>query len=191
MVKFDSPLQNLKIASPCSADWNAMLGDERKRYCGECKLNVYNLSGMTQYDAENLLRNSEGRLCVRYFQRPDGTVLTQNCPVGWARVKQRTFAISAAAFALALSFFGTLITFAMFGRKVDIGKHIPIPFTTPTPKPEYPPLMGAVAIPNPTPKKKPSPSPTPKADKEAPMMGKVAMTPSKDIREQVLRNAGA
>jgi hypothetical protein len=164
-----------------------MLGDERKRFCGECKLNVYNLSGMTQYDAENLLRNSEGRLCVRYFERPDGTVLTQNCPVGWAKVKQRTIAVSAAAFALALSFFGTLITFAMFGRKVDLVKRIPIPFTTPTPKIQ--PLMGAVAMP--TPKNKPTPSPTPKADKETPMMGKVAMPPSKEIREQVLHNARA
>ncbi len=184
MVKFDSPLQNLKIASPCSADWDAMLGDERKRFCGECKLNVYNLSGMTKYDAENLLRNSEGRLCVRYFERPDGTVLTQNCPVGWARVKQRTIAISAAAFALAISFFGTLVTFAMFGRKVDLGKRIPIPFTTPTPK-KYPVVMGAV----PTPKRSPSPSPTPKQN-DVEKMGEISMLPSREVRQRVLRNAG-
>ena len=47
MAKFTSPLNNLKVASPCSQDWEAMLGNERKRFCGECKLNVYNLSGMT------------------------------------------------------------------------------------------------------------------------------------------------
>ena len=62
MARFDSPLKNLKIASPCSANWDEMYGDERKRFCGECKLNVYNLSGMTHYDAENLLRNAEGRM---------------------------------------------------------------------------------------------------------------------------------
>ena len=74
--RYDSPLKNLKVASPCSADWDRMAGDDRKRFCGDCKLHVYNLSGMTKYDAENLLRLSEGRLCVRYFQRADGTVLT-------------------------------------------------------------------------------------------------------------------
>jgi len=55
---------------------------ERVRHCGECKLNVYNLSEMTQTEAEGLIRKHEGRLCVRYYQRADGTVLTRNCPVG-------------------------------------------------------------------------------------------------------------
>ncbi|MBK9765573.1 MAG: hypothetical protein IPP63_00360 [Chloracidobacterium sp.] len=74
MSKFDSPLNDIKIASPCSADWNGMYGDERKRFCGECKLNVYNLSGMTKNEAERLVTNAEGRLCVRFYQRADGSV---------------------------------------------------------------------------------------------------------------------
>src|SRR5687767_12416440 len=100
MPKFDSPLDNIKIASPCSADWSEMYGDERKRFCGDCKLNVFNLSGMTKYDAENLLMNSEGRICVRYFQRADGTILTADCPVGWAKVKQRLSVCTTAVFSL-------------------------------------------------------------------------------------------
>ena len=48
MNKFTNPLDNIKIASPCSADWDAMIGNERSRHCGDCKLNVYNLSGMTK-----------------------------------------------------------------------------------------------------------------------------------------------
>ena len=80
-----SPLNNIKVASPCSANWDEMLGDDRKRYCGECKLNVFNLSGMTKMEAENLLLDSEGRVCVRFYRRSDGTVLTQDCPVGWAK----------------------------------------------------------------------------------------------------------
>lgn len=152
MLKYDSPLNNLRVASPCSADWNAMAGDERKRFCGDCKLNVYNLSGMTRYDAEHLLRLSEGRLCVRYFQRPDGTVLTTDCPVGWAKVKQRVSVFAAAAFSLLVSVFGGIFLMSYFGRRTEVvGKMIP--FATPTPKTV--PLMGAVAI--------PSPSPTPKA----------------------------
>lgn len=155
MSKYDSPFNNLKIASPCSADWNRMDGDDRKRFCGDCKLNVYNLSGMTRYDAEHLLRMSEGRLCVRYFQRPDGTILTQDCPVGWARVKQRVSIFAAAAFSLVVSLFASLYLVSLFGKKTEVGRRFTIPFATPTPD-RYP-LMGAVAIPTPSPTPKPTP----------------------------------
>lgn len=100
MSKFTNPLTGIKIASPCSQDWNEMIGTERKRFCGECKLNVYNLSGMSQAEAENLLMNSEGRLCVRFFKRTDGTVLTKDCPVGWQAVKRRVSKISTAVVSL-------------------------------------------------------------------------------------------
>lgn len=106
MDKFDIPLNNIKIASPCPADWNAMVGDERKRYCGECKLNVYNLSGMTRREAENLLINSEGRLCVRFYQRADGTVLTRDCPVGWQALKKRVSKTATAVFSVIGGLFG-------------------------------------------------------------------------------------
>lgn len=96
MSKFTNPLSNIKIASPCSADWNEMVGDERRRFCGECKLNVYNLSGMSQREAENLLLNSEGRLCVRFYKRADGTILTKDCPVGWQVIRQRVSKIATA-----------------------------------------------------------------------------------------------
>ncbi|HYP49317.1 MAG TPA: hypothetical protein VEQ34_00140, partial [Pyrinomonadaceae bacterium] len=105
MANFTSPLNNLKIASPCSQDWNAMIGNDRKRFCGECKLNVYNLSGMTRAEAENLLLNSEGRLCVRFYKRADGTDLTEDCPVGWQAVKRR---ISRTAAAFVSLIFGLL-----------------------------------------------------------------------------------
>jgi Ni2+-binding GTPase involved in maturation of urease and hydrogenase len=90
MSKYANPLNNIKIASPCSADWNEMLGDERKRYCGDCKLNVYNLSEMTKAQAENLIIESEGSLCVSFYRRADGTVLTKDCPVGWQKIKNKT-----------------------------------------------------------------------------------------------------
>src|SRR3954451_5691753 len=103
MSKIDSPLNNIRIASPCSADWDQMYGDDRKRFCGQCKLNVYNLSGMTTDEAEALIMNTEGRLCVRFYRRADGTVLTSDCPVGWARVKQRARATMTAAASLLIA----------------------------------------------------------------------------------------
>jgi hypothetical protein len=100
MSNFTNPLKNISVASPCSQDWNAMIGNERKRYCGDCKLNVYNLSGMTRTEAENLIVNAEGRLCVRFYRRADGSMLTKDCPVGWAAIKRRVSRMAVAVFSL-------------------------------------------------------------------------------------------
>ncbi len=169
MARFDSPLNNLKVASPCSQDWNAMIGDSRKRYCGECRLNVYNLSGMSRNEAENLILSAEGRLCVRFYKRADGTVLTEDCPVGWARVKQRTRAYVTALASLIFSFFGALGLVAAFNKTNqtvmgDIAVSTPTPKATPKDMPE---VMGA--IPMPTPKTTPKTTPD---DRE--IVGKIA-----------------
>lgn len=105
MKSFSDPLNNIRIASPCKADWNQMYGNDRKRFCAECKLNVYNLSDMTRDQAEGFLIASEGRVCVRYFRRADGTVLTRNCPVGWRAVVSRTSNALTAACTLLLGVF--------------------------------------------------------------------------------------
>ena len=117
MNTFDNPLNNIKIASPCPADWNQMIGDERKRYCGDCKLNVYNLSGMTRTDAENLLINSEGRLCLRFYRRTDGTVLTKDCPVGWQLFKKRISKTATAVFSMIAGIFGGLFAFTSMNNE--------------------------------------------------------------------------
>ncbi len=167
MSRFDSPLNNIRIASPCPANWAEMYGNERKRFCGDCKLNVYNISGMTLADAESLLEQSEGRLCVRYYRRADGTILTKDCPVGLAKIRQRFVVGATAVVTLVFSFIAGLFAMSIFGWKIDIGSRIPIPFARPTPK--YEPLMGVIAMPSPT----PTPKPTPKAQPEDYMMGKI------------------
>jgi hypothetical protein len=82
-------LPNIKVATPCSADWNAMTGDERVRACGACNKNVYNLSSMTRDEAETLIMAKEGRLCVRYYQRNDGTILLKDCAIGIKQKRKR------------------------------------------------------------------------------------------------------
>jgi hypothetical protein len=77
-------LDDVRIATPCPASWADMSGDDRKRQCAECRLNVYNLSAMTRAEATAFLEQSEGRVCVRFYRRIDGTVLTSDCPVGLA-----------------------------------------------------------------------------------------------------------
>lgn len=130
MAKFDNPLDNIKIASPCSQNWDAMTGIGRKRYCGECKLNVYNLSGMTRAEAESLLINSEGRLCVRFYRRQDGTILTRDCPVGWQAIKKRISRTAAAFVSLLFGLLGGIEFMNYFNQKEE--RH----------------LMGAVKIDN-------------------------------------------
>src|ERR1700678_2901093 len=101
-------LNRVSIASPCSADWDDMTGDESVRFCGHCEKNVYNLSALTSDQAVNLIREKEGRLCTRFFQRADGTMLTADCPVGaHHRIRRkRRLATLAASLAGLLSFGG-------------------------------------------------------------------------------------
>jgi Carboxypeptidase regulatory-like domain len=90
-------LNNIRVASPCPASWEKMTGDDRVRYCQECKLNVYNLSEMTRLEAERLIANREHRLCVRYYRRTDGTILTRDCPEGLQARVRRISRIAGAA----------------------------------------------------------------------------------------------
>lgn len=144
MRNFTNPLDSIRIASPCPANWDEMFGGERKRHCGECKLNVYNLSNMTRREAEDLLINSEGRLCVRFFRRADGTILTKNCPVGWQAAKQRVSRVATAAFSMAAGLFGGISAFSAFREvsRAEVGE-IAIPNTGIAPS-EIEPMTGQI-----------------------------------------------
>ena len=82
-------LANIRIASPCPARWADMTGDDRSRFCAQCEKHVYHLSGMTTEAIAALIREKEGDLCARFYQRPDGNMLTADCPVGAARFPRR------------------------------------------------------------------------------------------------------
>jgi hypothetical protein len=94
-------LDNLRVASPCTADWNQMTGDDRARHCGDCQKSVYNLSDMRRDEAEALLIEKNGDLCVRYFQRHDGTILLADCTIGVKRRRRRRLIAAGAATLLA------------------------------------------------------------------------------------------
>lgn len=94
MPESQSVLDSIEIKSPCSMNWERMTGDDRVRHCRACRLNVFNLSGMTRDEAEALVVRSEGRLCVRYHRRPDGTILTKDCGAVVATRKRRRLAAS-------------------------------------------------------------------------------------------------
>ena len=168
MSKFDNPLNNLKIASPCSADWNQMVGDNRQRHCGDCKLNVYNLAGMTRREAEDLILHSEGRVCMRIYRRADGTVLTKDCPVGWSAVKQRVSKVATAFASMIFALLGGIGLTSYFGRSGDSRTMgvIAISNQNPPINDDYP-TMGEIE---------------PTMDDVEPMMGNISI-PDEDIPE--------
>ncbi len=59
-------LDQITIASPCQVSWEAMQGDERSRHCGECKLQVFNLAGMSRAEAQQLVQSRQGRLAFGF-----------------------------------------------------------------------------------------------------------------------------
>jgi hypothetical protein len=175
MSKFENPLNSVRIASPCQADWSEMYGDNRKRFCGDCKLNVYNLSGMTKDEAESLIQNAEGRLCVRFFQRQDGTILTADCPVGWAKIKQRTRLVITAVLSMLMTLFTGVLFASFFSKQRPIIGDLRIPFATPTPVQ----TMGEMAI-------RPNTNSANHAEAQA-IIGDVAIRPRRREKEHAQR----
>lgn len=119
--------ENLTVASPCTAKWEDMTGDERARHCALCERPVYNLSSMKGPEIAALIRETEGRRCVRFHRRADGTMLTEDCPVGLQRARRKAMGKVAA---LASLVFGGL-AWKMFGDS-EI---------------EYPAIMGEMIVP--------------------------------------------
>ena len=96
-------LNNVTINSPCSSDWDSMVGNDQVRFCKHCSLEVHNLSRMTRNQAERLVARSHGRLCVRYHHDPTGRPVT--LPVGQKlhRISRRVSRFAAGAFTATLS----------------------------------------------------------------------------------------
>jgi hypothetical protein len=112
MKRKTNPLDDVRVAAPCPAEWERMTGTEQVRFCAQCQLNVYNLSGMTRTEAERLIAQAEGRLCVRYFRRADGTIITRNCPVGLRTLKRRLSKMTTAVVSLVLSFLAGVLAYS-------------------------------------------------------------------------------
>ncbi len=165
-------LDQLEIASPCQVPWESMQGNDRVRFCNECQLNVYNLSGMARGEAEALINDRERRVCVSLLRRADGTVLTQDCPVGLRAIRRRLARMVAGVAAmLAFLTVGTISAWSGTSSKASSSGSGPLDrvakWIEPTPVPEPPPcerLSGDMAPPN------------EQQNRVAPMMGKPKTT---------------
>jgi hypothetical protein len=171
----EETLSRVSVAKPCSASWDEMLGGDRVRSCEHCRKKVYNLSAMTAEEAVALVRQAEGgrQVCVRFYRRADGTMLTQDCPVGLARVRRRVARAAAAVFGSVLVG-ATGFTRLFRGREETPPQPImgapvamPAPVTAPAPTVTMgePAIMGDIAV------------APPQTVEPAPLMGKVALRP--------------
>jgi len=71
------PLDVIEVKNPCPADWTQMTGDATRRFCSHCKKFVHNLSEMPADEAERLVCESGGNLCVRFSRDIEtGRILT-------------------------------------------------------------------------------------------------------------------
>jgi hypothetical protein len=64
------------IAQPCSADWNPMTGDERRRLCAHCDKHVHNLSALNRTELHRFVEQRDGSECIAYVLREDGTMVS-------------------------------------------------------------------------------------------------------------------
>lgn len=167
-------LDQLRVASPCSAPWDKMVGTDRARFCGLCEKTVYNVSAMSRDEAEQLLSSVESP-CVRFYQRTDGTILTSDCPVGVSKKRKRN--LLAGVLATAAAAFAGLVGVGMRRETVVQGGMHPMAEPPPVPPTAAPigddqvhaPMGVAAPLPRPTALPKPHPQKAPrKAPRPAP-----------------------
>lgn len=145
-------LDVIDVASPCHVPWDQMNGDDKMRHCGQCDMTVYNLSGMTRDEATRLVSEREGRLCIRLYRRSDGTLLTNDCPIGLRAVRRRLARIYAAVAALIAFLAGG----AAFARRATLDSTHYASASGPIdefaewldPTPQSPAIMGFAVIPS-------------------------------------------
>src|SRR5689334_12431732 len=77
-------LNLIRTASPCDVGWDNMRGDDKARFCKQCHKFVYNFAALTWDEGVALIEQTEGRLCGHISRRRDGTIITADCPVGFA-----------------------------------------------------------------------------------------------------------
>jgi hypothetical protein len=84
-----------------------MTGDNKVRFCGRCKLNVYNLPEMSREEVAAIVRQTGGQFCGRLYVRADRMATVRDCPRGAMRKRVRRGVMVAAV--LLIAGFGWLL----------------------------------------------------------------------------------
>ena len=121
-------------------------------------------------EAEALLAAHESKMCVRLYKRSDGTVLTDDCPVGVKRARRRR-ALTAAGGG------GVLAAAAAGATRTTVaeGAHPP---TTGMVAVDHEPIMGDIAVtPAVAPPEMGSAAPAQTTPPYRALMGKISVSP--------------
>jgi len=89
----------IQIDSPCTADWDSMIGTDQVRFCQHCQLTVREISQFNEKQIDRLLRRSGDRLCIRYSQ-PKSTTAQ---PKVLHQIARRTSLLARTAFSAGLT----------------------------------------------------------------------------------------
>ena len=66
------------IPEPCPIAWDDMTGNEKTRHCSQCEKSVYHLSYMTPAEANRVIEEHDGNLCIHgIFRVSDGQLVTK------------------------------------------------------------------------------------------------------------------
>ena len=146
------PLDVIQVAEPCPESWEDMSGDDRVRYCAGCRKHVYNLSAMTRTEAERLVCEGAGSLCVRFARSETGQVRTleYRAPAGKKRGWRFWTIVSACAASVVAGVNGYLLARgkpAPAAPAFIVGELMPPAPTAILGKPGMPMVMGMVAMP--------------------------------------------
>src|SRR6185436_20022695 len=133
----------LQVVAPCTEDWSQMPGGDDIRYCGKCRQYVYNLSELTESQARELV---QGPVCVRFFHRGDGTVVTRKCPPMVAAARRRLAALAACLLPLAVAFWGGVAWLHQAVTGAPPRPTMGVISVVPTPPPAPRALMGERAL---------------------------------------------
>jgi len=109
MTKYDNVIDRVYIENPCNEDWELMTGNDQVRFCSHCAKDVHNISTLARRDAERLVLEANGNLCVRYYRNPDGTKIMDEHPTRFHQLPRRVSRLAAGAFTVALSISSTAV----------------------------------------------------------------------------------
>jgi hypothetical protein len=132
-----------------------MEGDDRVRFCGRCRKNVYNVAAIGRAEVLALIDRVEGQICMQLTRRTDGTIVTGDCWAALRRARRRgllAFALALPVILLAQLWsqaFGLRALGALFHRDPPVPVAAPSVsrgLTTPVPLPTIEPTMGEVPI---------------------------------------------
>lgn len=98
----------IEVKTPCTADWDSMIGNDRVRFCEHCNLTVNDLSNLTPKRVRRLITKSKGSLCVRYQRRSEGSKILKTVPAKLHMIGRRATRIAAGAFSATLSLSSTV-----------------------------------------------------------------------------------